>query len=125
MKKLWSSKVADRYFSLEVRKGGVCQRPSCPYCGNKRSPDVVLQCSHFWGRNHSSTRYNLDNCDCFCAGTHFKWEGEKAGIYREYMINKLGEEKYKALERLHNTTMKRSEAIRQIQDYLTQPLHTN
>jgi hypothetical protein len=115
--KSWNSKTADKYFSMEVRKGGVCQRPNCPYCGNGKRPDTVLQNSHFWGRNHSSTRYELDNADCFCAGTHFKWEGEKAGCYREYMLKKLGQKRYDELEKLHNKLISRKDAIKKFQDY--------
>lgn len=108
--KIWSSKLADKKFSEAVRSVGVCQRPDCPYCKNQ--PGFKgLQCSHFWGRNHSSTRYDFDNCDCFCAGTHFMWEGEKAGCYREYMLKKLGKKKYKLLEEKHNKMMPRREAI--------------
>ncbi|MCK9370852.1 hypothetical protein M0R04_13160 [Candidatus Dojkabacteria bacterium] len=114
--KLWSSKLADKKFSEKVRSVGVCRRPNCPYCKNKKGEELensrfVLQCSHFWGRNCSSTRYELDNADCFCSGTHFKWENEKAGVYREYMLNKLGEKRYKELEKLHNTSVSRRDSI--------------
>ena len=114
--KLWTSAVADKKFSEKVRSVGVCQRPNCPYCKNKKGKELEesrfsLQCSHFWGRNCSATRYELDNADCFCAGTHFMWENEKAGVYREYMLNKLGEKRYKELEKLHNKSVSRRDAI--------------
>lgn len=110
MKNIWSSKLADKKVSEKVRSVGVCQRPNCPYC--KNVPGFKgLQCSHFWGRNCSATRYHFDNLDCFCAGTHFMWENEKAGAYRDYMLKKLGKKKYKALEDLHNTSVSRRDAI--------------
>ena len=114
--KIWSSKSADKKFSEKVRSVGVCQRPDCPYCHNVKGKKLeesrfVLQCSHFWGRNCSATRYEFDNADCFCSGTHFKWEGEKAGAYRDYMIKKLGKKRYDELERLHNTTISRRDSI--------------
>jgi hypothetical protein len=116
--KLWTSKVADKKFSEKVRSVGVCQRPNCPYCHNQKG--YVLQCSHFWGRNHSSTRYNFDNCDCFCAGTHFIWEGEKAGEYRNYMLARVGKERYNNLEALHNKLVTRREAILNLMKILCQ-----
>jgi hypothetical protein len=113
--KFWTSKKADKVFSEKVRSVGVCQRPNCPYCHNRKDRDIVLQCSHFWGRNCSSTRYSFENCDCFCPGTHFMWENEKAGAYRNYMLVKLGEKGYNELEVLHNKSIKRSEVIKQFQ----------
>jgi len=107
--KIWTTAIADKKVGEKVKEKGICQRPNCPYCFNK--PGVVLQVSHFWGRNRSSTRFCLDNLDCFCRGTHFIWEGEKQGAYRDYMIKKLGEKGYKKLEKLYYTIISRREAI--------------
>lgn len=114
--KIWSSKVADKYFSTKVREGGVCQRPNCPYCGNKKG--AVLQCSHFWGRNKSATRYDFHNCDAFCIGTHFIWEGEKAGAYRDYMIAKLGQKGYDELRKRADSIKSRRQAIIELMEIL-------
>lgn len=58
-----------------------------------------LTCSHFWSRRNMGTRWDLDNLDCLCIGCHLhQWEHEKQGDYRDYMLKKLGEEKYTLLE---------------------------
>lgn len=107
LKKVWSSNRADTVFSSFIReRDGACVR-----CGRKDQ----LQCSHFWGRGNSATRYDPDNCDALCYACHYGnvrgWEYNKQGEYREFKINQLGEGRYKALEVKAKSTVKRRDAI--------------
>ena len=84
--KLWSSKKADTEFSRFIRnRDGKCIR-----CGKIE----FLQCSHFWARANSATRYDPDNCDTLCYACHYGnihgWEYNKQGEYRDFKIKQLG-----------------------------------
>lgn len=104
--KLWSTTRADKEFSLFIRnRDGKCLR-----CGATDS----LTCSHFWSRRISALRYEPDNCITLCAWRcHiFGWEKEKQGEYRDFMIQRLGQERYEDLKRIYyQSRMKRKEAI--------------
>ena len=102
-KKIWSSTRADLEYSHHIRDR---DNKKCFFCGKEGS-----QNSHFWGRRHSATRYNDDNCDYACGGCHMRNEGDKQGLYRTMKLAQLGKARYDALERLHNTTVKRQDAI--------------
>lgn len=106
--KIWSTAKADKLFSQYIRsRDGKCKR-----CGKTE----YLQCSHFWARANSATRYYPANCIALCYGCHYGnriqgWEYNKQGAYRDFMITWLGEEKYFSLELLAQTTYPRSDAI--------------
>lgn len=109
--KLWTSAKADKLFSLWVRaRDGKCVR-----CGKTSN----LQCSHFWSRQISATRYEPDNCVALCAGCHlYKWEIEKQGEYRDFMIWWLGDERYESLRRQSQSIVKRRDAIVKLMTWL-------
>lgn len=106
MKKLWSTAVADKKFSKWIReRDGRCLR-----CGTKEN----LSCSHFWSRNKSALRYEPDNCITLCTWKcHiYGWEKEKQGVYRDFMLRRLGQKRYDELKKLYyQSTMTRREAI--------------
>lgn len=109
--KVWSSSVADKKFSQYMRE----KYPQCQNCGRT----VGIGVSHFWGRTHSSTRYDEDNCDVLCwLPCHYTWEHEKQGAYKDFMIKKLGLKKYNILQRKAHTTMPRRDAIIALQQKL-------
>lgn len=106
--KIWSSKKADDKFRFWIyeRDGN-----RCVLCGRK-TPQITITNSHYWGRFASSTRYDPDNCDAICMGCHFKVENAKQGEYRTFKIKQLGEEGYKTLEkRYYQEKITRREAI--------------
>ena len=112
--KVWSSALADTKFSISIRQ----RDGKCVLCGRK-PPEVVLTCSHYWGRYVSATRYDFENCDAFCYRCHFEVENAKQGKYRTFKIKQLGEVKYKALEkRYYQGKMTRREAIKELQEKL-------
>ena len=105
---LWTTKQADEKYSKYLRG----KYPKCTNCGRS----IGLGVSHFWGRSHSATRYDDNNCDILCwLPCHSTWEHEKQGDYMNFMIRKLGQRGYTELERKHNKTVKREHAIMDIQ----------
>lgn len=111
MKKIWSTAKADKEFSKWIRE----RDGKCLHCGKTTN----LQCSHFWSRKHSSTRYDTENCVALCAGCHlYKFENEKQGIYRDFMIRRLGQEGYDKLERRRHTTVSRKDVIQNLMAWL-------
>jgi hypothetical protein len=114
----WSTTKADKLFSAQIRaRDGKCVR-----CGKTDH----LQCSHFWPRAISATRYDPANCDTLCYGCHYGdryhgWEYAKQGEYRTFKINQLGELQYKSLEDRANVSMKRQTAIKNYMNYIYVP----
>lgn len=100
---------ADRKFSLMIReRDKVCAR-----CKLRKA----TQCSHYYERHHSATRYHPDNGDGVCEYCHPLWEGRKNG-YREYKIKQIGKKRFAELERLYRGVMKRDDAIIQFMELL-------
>lgn len=104
--KIWSSNKADTEFSKFIReRDGKCLR-----CGTTQD----LTNSHFWSRANSSLRYEPDNCVTLCRWKchFFGWEKEKQGAYRDFMIQRLGQERYDELYKLYyQSKMTRRDAI--------------
>lgn len=104
----------DKLFSLFIRqRDGRCVYPNCTETDIKR-----LQCSHFWARSNSATRYDPDNCVALCYKHHYGdrshgWEYAKHAEYRDYMLSWLGEERYNALMLRGRILVKRADAIKQ------------
>ena len=109
--KTWTSTQADGKFSKWIRE----RDGRCMHCGKTHN----LQCSHYWSRKHSSTRYDPDNCFTLCSGCHyFIYENEKQGIYRNKMIDWLGVEAYDKLEARRYSTVKRKDAILNLMSWM-------
>lgn len=104
-KKLWTSKKADSTFSKYIRD----RDKKCFFCSN-----IGSQCSHFWGRGNSATRYDPLNCDSICGGCHMRHEGNKQGLYRDKKITQLGVKGYEDLEKRARSVVKRKDAIIEI-----------
>jgi len=106
--KLWKCSYADAKFSKFIReRDQVCQR-----CGTVS----FLTCSHFWGRRHSATRFDPDNCVALCSGLgsnqcHEIWENKKNNEYKHFMLERLGKKRYNELEKRARSFMKRTDAI--------------
>lgn len=114
----------DTLFSILVRvRDKKCQR-----CGKPGEEDrfgrpiVGLQCSHFVGRGHSNTRFDFDNCDALCTGCHSFWETHKATLYRDWKIQQLGRDKFRALEKRGRETIQfgkfeRAKKYKELKEY--------
>jgi len=81
---------ADALFSAWIRAR---DGHRCVVTGSERFP----QCSHFHSRKFNGTRFDPDNCITLSAKVHWDWESKKATTYRDFMIKRLGEERYLSL----------------------------
>lgn len=73
--------------------------------GRNRAADKGMQCSHYYGRKHNSTRYDMDNCFCLCASCH-SWLEDRPADHRVFVISKLGEARHDELMRRHHQVKK-------------------
>ena len=79
--------------AVKVRDGW-----KCVYCGKKTN----LQSHHIFKRQHSMTKYMLDNGVTLCSGPgSCHSEIEKNYDMKQWLINWVGREKYDNLDRLH------------------------
>ena len=89
--KVWKTTYADKVFSLFIRKrDGMCMR-----CHRR---DVGLDCSHYWVRNNSGTRFDPMNCIALCRECHTIWEKRRNNEYKQFMLDWLGKKDYDLLE---------------------------
>ncbi len=73
---------------------------TCARCGKKYNEDSCqgLHVSHYWSRGHESVRFDIENVCLLCYGCHMLWgHGEERPQYTEYMLKRLGEERYNLL----------------------------
>lgn len=86
--------LADKYFSLKIRSrdNWTCQRCHAEY----EPPTASLQCSHFWSRGNKSVRFDEENAVALCYGCH-RILGSNPVLHREFFLERLGEEKFDAL----------------------------
>jgi len=107
--KVWSLKRADTEFSQWLRSKFDY---TCEMCGfYEPAPTQRIQCSHYIGRSNKATRYDPDNCDVLCATCHHKMEDLKQYDYRDWKINKMGEEAHTALRQKGNTSLGEKDSI--------------
>lgn len=112
--RIWKASTADNKFSKFIRN----RDKKCVRCGGIKN----LQCSHFFSRVHWSTRYDRDNCITICYPCHYGnlngWEYDQAGEYQDFMIKKLGKNKFKALKEKHYQQITKREAIEKAMTWL-------
>ena len=86
---------------IRTRDNWTCQR-----CDKKYAPPTsALHCSHFWSRGSWSVRFDEDNCQALCYGCH-SYLGGNPQEHREFILNKLGQERFDALQTRRNTPLK-------------------
>lgn len=94
----------DTIFSKIIR---LRARWTCEACGQYFPLGHGLQCSHFFGRRHRSTRWDPDNAAAHCFGCHRRFTEnplEFAAWVRKY----LGDTRYEMLQERHNRVIKRN-----------------
>ncbi len=107
----WSTGYADKKFSQFIRERDPrCRNPEC------RNPSKDN--SHFWGRGHSATRFDPENCIGLCRNCHDSWEHLKNNDYKAFMIEWLGIHRYNLLEKKARSFKKRSEAVAECKQFL-------
>lgn len=95
--------AADRHFSRLVRMRA---RWKCERCGVDHSANTgALDCSHFYGRSSTSTRWHQLNAVAHCYGCH-SYLGSRPVEFREWMIEKRGADVVDRLEYIHHLRVK-------------------
>jgi len=86
---------------IRTRDNWTCQR-----CDKKYAPPTsALHCSHFWSRGNWSVRFDFFNCQALCYGCH-SYLGGNPQEHREFILNKLGQKEFDALQKRRNTPLK-------------------
>ena len=102
----------DRLFTRVVRR---TYNFTCQKCGKVYLEDGDLHnlgVSHYYGRSRESTRYDLDNTTLLCnLPCHQRWGGEERAEYTEYMINRLGQDRFDLLTLRAHLYSKRDDVI--------------
>ena len=89
---------------IRTRDNWTCQR-----CDKKYAPPTsALHCSHFWSRGSWSVRFDEDNCQALCYGCH-SYLGGNPQEHREFILDKLGQKEFDALQKRRNTPLKSGE----------------
>lgn len=104
----------DRLFTKYIR---ILFNFTCQKCGRYYPPDgnlLNLGVSHFHGRDHESTRFEVDNATLLCnIPCHRDWEHEKkeGREYYNYMLKRLGKERLDSLYVQAHTLQKRDDKM--------------
>ena len=89
---------------IRTRDNWTCQR-----CNKKYTPPTsALHCSHFWSRGNWSVRFDFFNCQSLCYGCH-SYLGGNPQEHREFVLNRLGQKEFDALQKRRNTSLKAGE----------------
>jgi len=96
----------DTVFSKLIR---LRARWNCERCGRYFQHGHGLQCSHFYGRRHRATRWDIDNAAAHCFGCH-KRLGENPMEFAAWIRGYLGDVRYEALTERHRKIVKRTKA---------------
>ena len=91
---------SDREWSKYIRTRDMC---TCQRCSKQYDPPTsALHCSHFWSRGNWSVRFDEDNTEALCYGCH-SYLGGNPVEFHKYYLEKLGQERFDALEKRKNT----------------------
>lgn len=104
---IWTLEYADQRFAEWIKeRDKKCQYP---YCNS-----LNLDNSHFYLRSNSGTRFDPDNCIALCRTHHEQWGVPVSSSnteYRDFMVQRLGQEKFVILTHKANGIYKREQAI--------------
>jgi len=87
----------DKIWSLIIRKRGRCEK-----CGRRNA----LQGAHIFSRRLKSTRYNLNNGVCLCAGCHRFWAHQNPVEFTDFVTKLKGEKVMNELRSLSQKKIK-------------------
>ena len=91
---------------IRERVGWICERCGKYYPEGQRQG---LDCSHFYGRRHRSTRWHPDNAFSHCRGCH-QYLGSNPAIFDRFARDALGSTRYDWLRERHNEIAKYTKA---------------
>ena len=80
---------------MRVKQGFTCQK-----CGRVYSPDncANLHTAHFHGRGHENVRFDEQNTLLLCGIPCHQYFDTHKTEFKEFMLNRLGRERYDLLE---------------------------
>lgn len=96
----------DTVFSKLIR---LRARWTCEACSTYFQHGHGLQCSHFFGRRHKSTRWDPDNAAAHCFGCHRRFT-ENPLEFAAWIRRYLGDVRYEALQLRHSQIAKRTKS---------------
>ena len=101
-------KRLDALFSLLIRGRAdyTCEARVTKNCDGSYGK---MDCSHFFGRRHRSTRFFPGNAACHCSTCH-RWLTENPYEFGKWIEEHLGADKTQVLRLRAHTTLKRSPA---------------
>lgn len=84
-----AKEYADSWFSLFIRK----RDGRCVTC-KRKPPDVILECSHLYGKGSSSdlVRWDVRNAATQCKGCHFHHHTSTNKPLTDYIFGRLGQD---------------------------------
>lgn len=91
-------------FILNKKCMGLCMRCGKRHLAYKNKKGELKYhnygTSHYWARDYMGTRFEVDNLDglCWWPCHGQKWEHDKQGAYKDYMVKKLGKKGFEKLE---------------------------
>lgn len=97
-------KKLDKVFSQYIRLRDALPNGTfrCPTCG-RILPFAKGDCSHLYSRRHMATRFDEDNCVMECAYDN-RFNSEHLIKLNQYVLNRIGETRYKMLSvKAHST----------------------
>lgn len=97
---------ADAVFSTYIRKRA---NWTCERCG-KYGGEGSCEVSHFHGRRHENTRYDVENVFCLCHSCH-RFFTENPHDHSAWVMKRLGHQRYTALVVRANTYKKKDRAM--------------
>ena len=95
-------KAEKRKLDIAFAKYVVRRDKCCITCGKT----TTLQCSHFFGRRSSGTRWDIQNCNAQCAGCHLQYHNLSPMPYTRSLIERIGTESFERLEQKSNSPIK-------------------
>ena len=98
---------ADKWFSLYIRLRAADDNGfgECVTCGKVKHVKE-MDCGHYVKRQHQATRFSEINCQLQCKRCNAFEQGRDA-IFRQYLVDRYGEDKVLLLEASRHTTCKR------------------
>ena len=90
-------RTSDRLWTRYMR---IKQKYTCQKCGRVYAPDNCrnLGVSHYHGRNHENVRFDEENTPVMCNIVCHQYLDQHKGEYKEWMIERLGQERFDMLE---------------------------
>ncbi len=107
----WSAKAETKKLDKFCREVVFARdKHCCQRCG-KGQVAAALHWAHTITRAAKSVRWHLDNSQVLCYYCHFRWAHEYPLQFADWVLERLGQERYDALMRRSNQPQPLTEAV--------------